>query len=109
MTSPTTPTINRIVPMVWIEMPETVAVTAHLRIAPMAIRAMDVPIPMPFRMPSRPQYHACHECIVGSDVGYIRSSCRAQGLPGHDPADRYREGRAARRRDRRDRRVPVGH
>jgi hypothetical protein len=43
---PMTPTTSRIVPTVEIEMPDTVAVTAKRRIAPSAIRKIDVPIPM---------------------------------------------------------------
>src|SRR4051812_36968765 len=46
MSSPMMPTTNRIVPTVCTLMPDTVAVTANLRIAPSAIRKMDVPIPM---------------------------------------------------------------
>ena len=47
----TAPTTSRIVPTVAISMPETVAVTAKRRMAPIAIRKMDVPIPIVF--PSR--------------------------------------------------------
>src|SRR5918996_1709584 len=44
MTSPTAPTIIRIRPAAWMLMPATVAVTAYFRIAPTAMRNIDVPI-----------------------------------------------------------------
>src|SRR3954451_9326737 len=100
MIRPMTPTISRMVPIVWIDTPETVAVTAHLRMAPTAIRTMDVPIPMPQRLPGGPQYHALHGRIGDGDGGHLRPARRAQGLSGHHPADRRAARRAACRRDR---------
>jgi len=47
MMSPMIPTIIRIVPTVWRSSPERWAVTAYLRIAPIAIRTIEVPIVMP--------------------------------------------------------------
>ena len=45
-TRPMMPTINRITPTVWMLTPETVAVTAQVRIAPAAMRRMLTPTPM---------------------------------------------------------------
>src|SRR5215204_2026068 len=44
ITSPSAPTIIRITPTVWMSTPATVAVTAYFRIAPTAMRKIDVPI-----------------------------------------------------------------
>src|SRR3954453_7203376 len=56
------PTISRIVPTVAISMPETLAVTAKRRIAPSAIRKIDVPIPIVFSsrtLVTTLRYHRC--------------------------------------------------
>jgi hypothetical protein len=55
ITRPAAPTIMRIRPTVVSETPSTVAVTAYRRIAPTAIRNIDVPIdgipsPLPVKM-----------------------------------------------------------
>src|SRR5437016_3546986 len=54
-TSPIKPTMSRTVPAVWMLKPLTVAVTAHFRIAPMAISKIDVPIVMVSVYPGSPQ------------------------------------------------------
>ena len=52
------PTIMRMVPTVAMEMPETVAVTANLRIAPRAMRKIDVPSPIGVIVPGPGAIHA---------------------------------------------------
>src|SRR3954463_280382 len=108
ITRPTIPTTSRIVPIVVSDTPDTVAVTAHLRMAPTAIRTIEVPIPMLCRLPCGPEYHALHGHIDG-DRGHLRPSGRAQGFPRHHPPDRRAARRAARGGDRFQRRVPLGH
>src|SRR6266568_8091163 len=44
--SPAAPTIMRITPTAWMLIPDVVALTAHVRIAPIAIRMRLTPIPM---------------------------------------------------------------
>src|SRR5512132_2911429 len=48
MRPPTAPTTIRITPTVWRSTPDTSADTAHVRIAPTAIRMRLTPMPMPF-------------------------------------------------------------
>src|SRR5579884_4079636 len=63
-TSPSTPTISRIRPIVWMSTPLTCAVTPQRRIAPAAMRNSEVPMPIGCtggRLPLRVRVHANSE------------------------------------------------
>src|SRR3954447_10559441 len=100
MISPMIPTIIRITPTVASSMPETDVVTANFRMAPSAMRKMEVPIPMGKESPAPAGVKPAGSIRSGGvDERHLRGSAGSVGLPRHDPPDRHGAHRAPRRRD----------
>ena len=83
-----------------------------------AARRQGLRVHLLLRVPRHPRAHERLQADRGADrqdaaapmtAERLRAAGGAQGLPLHDPAARAGADRAARGRDRRDRRVPVGH